>query len=287
MDIYKNNVDVLLRLGRHREALELAVRALQSCGEVAELLNLRGNAAVELRLFAAAREDYERALELDPGNPDYMGNLATCCLELDLILRAEELLNRLLEDHPSAWAYNLTGSLAMRKNEHERARLAFEEALKLEPAGREIRLNLVSLELDQGHYEQARELLAGVLAAGEAEARALELQARLRERFETRLSCHACGREWWVPREVPPQPGFSLRGEPPAEAPAGRCQACGRIYCIACAAAHVEEQRLMCPRCSEPLRIAEDPLKYLLLQCVESAAGAHGDGGGSRVSDQS
>jgi tetratricopeptide (TPR) repeat protein len=184
-------------------------------------------------------------------------------------MRAEELLNRILEDRPSAWAYNLTGVLAMHKNEHERARLAFEEALRLEPGNREVMLNQVSLQLDQGHYEPARELLAKVLREEAANDRALELQSRLRERFESRIPCSGCGREWWVPRELPPQPGFSLHGEPPADSPAGRCPACGDVYCIGCASAYAEGHRLLCPRCREPLRISEDPLKYLLLQFVQ------------------
>jgi tetratricopeptide (TPR) repeat protein len=267
--VYRNHADALLRLGRHREAVELINLGLEVCGEHPELLNLRGNSRVELDQFVEAREDYERALKLDPDNLDFMGNCATCCLELDLILRAEELLNRILEERPTAWAYNLTGSLAMRKNEHDRARLAFEEALKLEPRNPEILLNLVSLQLDQGRYEQAKELLGGVLAVDSQNRRALELQARLRDRFESRLVCDACGREWWVPRELPPQPGFSIHGEPPGEAPAGRCGSCGGLYCIACTADHVEGRRLLCPRCREPLRISEEPLKYLLLQLVD------------------
>ena len=273
VDIYRNHADALLRLERYQEAVQLVSRGLEVCGEHPELLNLRGNSRVELEQFAEAREDYERALKLDPDNLDFMENCATCCLELDLILRAEELLNRILEERPTAWAYNLTGSLAMRKNEHDRARLAFEEALKLDPRNPEIRLNLVSLRLDQGHYEQAKELLGGVLAADSRNRRALELQARLRDRFESRLVCAACGREWWVPRELPPQPGFSIHGEPPGEAPAGRCGSCGGLYCVACTADHVEGRRLMCPQCREPLHISEDPLKYLLLRLV--------DGGGS------
>jgi Tfp pilus assembly protein PilF len=270
LDICRNYGDALLRLGRFEEAVGLADRGLELCGERPELLNLRGNSRVELGQFAPAREDYERALDLDPGNLDFMENCATCCLELDLILRAEELLNRLLEDRPSAWAFNMTGSLAMRKNEHERAQAAFEEALKLEPDNHEVELNLVSLHLDQGHYEQARDRLLRVLEADGEDDRALELQGRLRERFESRLECHGCGREWWVPREVPPQPGFSVRGEPPGEAPAGRCAACGRLYCISCASAHLEGQRLKCPECREPLRISEERLKYLLLRYVDS-----------------
>ncbi|MBN1837776.1 MAG: tetratricopeptide repeat protein [Spirochaetales bacterium] len=274
VDILKNWGDALLRLGRCQEAVELADRGLERCGEQAQLLNLRGNSRVQLGQFAAAREDYERALELEPDNLDFMENCATCCLELDLILRAEELLNHVLEKSPSAWAYNLTGSLAMRKNEHERARLAFEEALKLDPGNREVELNLVSLHLDQGHYEEAKKALRPLLESDPEDSRARELRERLRERFETRLVCDGCGREWWVPREIPPQPGFSLRGEPPGEAPAGRCPSCGRLYCIACASAHVAGQRLICPECGEPLRISEEPLKYLLLQYVNAASGS-------------
>jgi hypothetical protein len=70
---------------------------------------------------------------------------------------------------------------------------------------------------------------------------------------------------------VPPQSSFKVRGEPPGEAPAGRCTACGGLYCIACAAPHAREGQLLCPACGGRLRLADDALKYLFLRELKDA----------------
>jgi tetratricopeptide (TPR) repeat protein len=291
-DICVNLAEALRRLGRIEEACGVLDRGLQAAGEriaavprigdpaavqearaaaaqaAARLYNQRGNCRALQGEHSQAYADYERALELDPDNRDYLENCAACCLELDLILRAEELLNGLLEGRETPSLLNLAGNLAAVQRQFERARLAYLEGLKLDPAHLELNLNLLSLYLELGEEAQARQLLATLLARVPVPPRALELERRLREKFDSRLRCDGCGREWWVPRQPPPQPAFTLRGEPPAEAPAGRCEACGRLYCIGCAAPHVREGRLYCPGCGERLRLKEEALKYLVLQHV-------------------
>jgi len=272
-DICANLAEALRRLGRLEEACQALDRGLEAAEgrpqAAAKLYNQRGNCRALAGEHARAYADYERALELDPDNRDYMENCAACCLELDMILRAEELLNRLLEQKESPSLLNLVGNLAAVQREFERARLAYQEGLKLDPANPELGLNLLSLHIELGEEAPAREQLAAVLAREPVPPRALELERRLREKFEIRLACAGCGREWWVPREVPPQPAFLLRGEPPAEAPAGRCEACGRLYCVGCAAAHAREGHLYCPGCGQRRRLKEEPLKLLLLRYVE------------------
>jgi tetratricopeptide (TPR) repeat protein len=221
---------------------------------------------VRLREFAAALEDYERALDLEPDNPDYLANAAGCCLEMDMVLRAEELLDRLLEAAPNAAAYNLVGNLAVVQQDHLRAELAYQEALSKDPGNPEVTLNLASLYLAQGGYAKARDTLAPVLERFPEMARARDLERRIREGFEQELACAGCDRRWWVPREVPPQSAFKVRGEPPGEAPAGRCAACGKLYCIACAGPHAREGQLYCPACGGRLRLGDDALKYLFLR---------------------
>lgn len=269
-DICANLAEALRALGRVEEACRELDRGLQGAeGKgAAQLYNQRGNCLALRGEHAAAHLDYERALELDPDNRDYMENCAACCLELDQILRAEELLNRLLEDGETASLLNLAGNLAAVEREFERARLAYQEGLKLDPEHPELKLNLLSLHVELGEEAPARELLGALQAQDPVPARVAELQRRLRERFEERLACDGCGREWWVPRQLPTQPAFTLHGEPPAEAPAGRCEACGRLYCIGCASAHVREGRLHCPGCGERLRLKEESLKFLVLQQV-------------------
>jgi tetratricopeptide (TPR) repeat protein len=264
-DLYRNAAAALLALGRPAEAVELAGQGLARAGEQAGLYTVRANSRAAQREFAAALGDYERALELDHENPDYLANCAACCLELDLVLRAEELLTRLMDLAPSAGAYNLMGNLAAIQDDHLRAELAYQEGLRLEPENAELALNLTSLYLSQGGYAKARQTLAPVLASAPELLRARELGSRLRAQFEQELACVGCDRRWWVPKELPPQPAFKVRGEPPGEAPAGRCERCGKIFCIACATPHVRDGQLICPQCGERLRLTEDSPKYLFL----------------------
>ena len=268
-DLAANAAAALVALGRAAEAVETATACLTAAGERAALYTARGNARVAMRDFAAAIQDYERALGLEPDNPDFLANGASCCLELDMVLRAEELLDRLLEAAPNAAAYNLVGNLAMVQQDHLRAELAYQEALSKDPGNPEVTLNLASLYLSQGGYAKARATLAPVLERFPQLARARELERRIREGFEQEFACAGCDRRWWVPREVPPQSAFKVRGEPPGEAPAGRCADCGKLYCIACAGPHAQEGQLLCPACGGRLRLADDALKYLFLRYLE------------------
>jgi tetratricopeptide (TPR) repeat protein len=276
--IYRNCAECLMRLERSYEALQLLTTGIQqiegltddgSKEELASLHNQRGNCLVELGRCAEAIGDYEKALELVPNSRDYMQNCAACCIELDMIMRAEELLNNLMEEQDSASLYNLTGNLAVVTGELERARLAYLEGLKLEEDNREIKLNLLSLYIQTDKVEQARQLLAEMEEWADPPERCRHLLDRFQERFEEPLECSACGRQWRVPKKLPPQPSFTIRGEPPGEAPAGRCEQCNRLFCVACASEWVEDGRLMCPQCHSRLRLSDDSLKYLLLQYVD------------------
>jgi hypothetical protein len=63
-----------------------------------------------------------------------------------------------------------------------------------------------------------------------------------------------------------------VRGEPPAAAPAGRCPACKKVYCVGCASAHLREMRFYCPDDGEFLRLSDDPLKWLLARALDAAS---------------
>ncbi|UCF98104.1 MAG: tetratricopeptide repeat protein [Spirochaetaceae bacterium] len=271
-DIYRNCAECLLRLNRGEEALQLLTAGIEKADgtkeQLASMYNQRGNCLVELDRFGLAVVDYEKALKLIPDSRDYMQNCAACCIELDMIMRAEELLNRLLEEQESASLYNLTGNLSVVTGEFERARLAYLQGLKLEEDNREIKLNLLSLYIDTNKVEEAGSLLAEVEAWENPPERYSHLRGRFRDRFETLVECSTCTRQWWVPKQLPPQPAFTIRGEPPGEAPAGRCEQCDRVYCIACASDWVEDGRLVCPKCNNRLRLNDDALKYLVLQYV-------------------
>jgi tetratricopeptide (TPR) repeat protein len=263
--IYLNYSELLYLLGKRRDALKAVSRGLRKAGENAALYNQQGNLLVMRKRYAEAREAYEQALRLEPDNNSYKENCLACSIELDMIMRSEELLSELLDDAPGASVYNLAGNLAMVKREYRRAELAYREALKFDSRKTETLLNLAGLLVESERYPEAEEILQPLLEREPGQKRALNLRSRIRKLNEITLACAGCGRVWVVPKKLPPQPALKLRGEPPREAPAGRCGQCGRLYCIACAADHVRDKRLHCPHCDGALKLSEDALKYLML----------------------
>jgi len=247
-------------------------------GESARTTNQRGNMLARSGDHAGAVAAYESAIRQDPSNPVYKENCAAACLELDMVHRAEELLAQVEPDHPSASVYNLLGQVAVLKGERARAEAAFSAGLERDPDNPDIAVNLALLNRDRGRHEAARDLLLRVLASHPDHARARTFLDRFRAERETRLQCSTCGREWWVPRDLPPQPALRVRGEPPADAPAGRCPACSRLYCVGCAASHVRQMRFFCPEDGEFLRLSEDALKWLLTRALDRSAPSTGSG---------
>ena len=178
-DLYLNASELLARQKRYGEAVALISAGLDTCGEKAALYNRRGNLKVAAGGRGSALQDYEQALRLEPESAEYAENAASACIELDRILRAEELLGRLLETSPTASVYNLTGNLAALKGEYARAELSYRQALSLEPGNSEVSLNLASLYLATGDVAKARALAEEVLGREPRAARALGLLQRL------------------------------------------------------------------------------------------------------------
>ncbi len=269
IDIAINLSEALAAAGRQQEALA----GLDAWREPdARIANQKGNIKARAGDNAGAAAAYEEAVRLDPENPVYKENCAAACIEIDMVHRAEELLAQVEESNPSPSVYNLLGNVAVLKGELARAELAFNAGLERDPGNPELLVNLAMLHLQRNAYEKAKEILEAVLARNPAHARARRVLERARAQRETVLSCATCGRQWWVPRDLPSQPGIKVRGEPPADAPAGRCPRCGKIYCVGCASAHTREMRFYCPECDEYLKLSEDSLKWLLARSIEQAA---------------
>ncbi|MBN1522945.1 MAG: tetratricopeptide repeat protein [Spirochaetales bacterium] len=266
-DIIINLSEVYFLQGKTAEALELLDRSIEK-HMAARLYNQRGNIHVRTNEYDSAVADYELAIRQEPRNPLYRENCAAACIEADQYTRANELLVALVDDAPSAPVFNLLGNLASIRGEFKRAEASFQEALALSPDDPQIKTNLAAFYTDKLAYTQARELVSGVLAHHPDYAPALKLQNAIRKRFETEILCSACNRQWWVPLNPGPQELGKIVGEPPAEAPAGKCPSCGKIYCIGCAQAHLRDKRFVCPDCDEPLKLPDDSLKYLLKEYI-------------------
>jgi tetratricopeptide (TPR) repeat protein len=271
-DIALNLSEALSLVGRHEEALEV-IEASDGAPETsARAANQQGNVLTRMGEYAEAVRAYETAIRLAPENATYKENCASACIEVDMVHRAEELLAQIEPEHPTASVYNLLGNVAALKGERARAEEAYLAGLARDPGNPDLAVNLAMLHRERGNFDKARELLLAVLSSTPAHARARTLLERIRDEREQRLTCSICGREWWAPKSLPPQPAIRIRGEPPAEAPAGRCPKCGKLYCISCASAHVREMRFYCPDDDQYLKLSEDPLKWLLARYVERSS---------------
>ncbi|MBN2351101.1 MAG: tetratricopeptide repeat protein [Spirochaetales bacterium] len=274
IDILINYSDVLHRTGKKEDALALVEEELE-INPNAHLYNHKGNLAVREGDYRRAAAEYEKAIKAAPDHPLYMENCAAACLEVDEITRAEELLLKLLDGRPTASVYNLLGNLCVVRTEYLRADYCYTEGLRLEPGNRDLVLNLASLALERSQYDKAKELIEAALLGrpteGRTEERALTLQKKLRDKFETQYRCDGCGREWWVRRDVESSEGGKIRGEPPPESPAGQCPACGRIWCVGCARAHLKDNRFVCAGCGEFLKLQDHRLRRLVLEYLNRA----------------
>jgi predicted Zn-dependent protease len=281
-DIAVNLSEALSLAGSHGEALavirDFGDSPSEPAAERARMANQRGNIHARQGDRTAAVAEYETAIRLDPSNPDYPVNCAAACIGLDMVHRAEELLAQVEPAHPSAEIYNLLGQVAALKGERARAELAYGQGLALSPGDPDITMNLVQLHRERGNHDAARDLLVSLLEARPHDARARSALERLHDERDVRISCAACGRAWWAPKSLPPQPGIRVRGEPPAEAPAGLCPRCGKVYCVGCASAHLRDMRFHCPDCDVPLKLSTDALNWLLARAIEGPQRPPADG---------
>ncbi len=234
------------------------------------VFNHRGNMYADNGRLEEAVEFYRKALEQMPDEPVFLENIASALMNAEHYAEAEEHLVRLLEagEGVSVRTYEMIAEIAKEKGEFERAATTLEEALKIEPENGKIRLNLARLLVRRNRWEDARGHLESLKTNGDAEraSEAEELLRQVREATETRYTCSSCGREWWVHNDVEPPERVRLYGEPPKESPAGKCEICGKIYCIECAMQHMEGKRFVCPHCGVKLKLSEGGLKYLAVQ---------------------
>jgi tetratricopeptide (TPR) repeat protein len=282
VDIGMNLSEALSRGNRHDQAIAVLDELTRTAGPSAVVSNQRGNIRARMGDKAGAVTDYESAIRMDPKSIVYKENCAAACIEMDMVHRAEELLAEVEAQQPSASVYNLLGNVAVLKGELIRAEMSFSAGLRMQPLNPDLKVNLAMLHLQKNDYAKAKELLESVLTEAPGHPRALRVLERARAQRETLITCAQCGRQWWAPKDLPSQPGFKIRGEPPGDAPAGRCPTCGRVYCVQCASANTRDMRFFCNYCGENLKLSEDSLKWLLAQAVDAVPLAQEGQGGER-----
>jgi tetratricopeptide (TPR) repeat protein len=117
------------------------------------------------RLWSAAQESFERAVQLDSPNQHWRFHLAVASYENGDFAAAVEILKSLAQENPSSAPVQQRLGHALLQNESlDEARLAFErvvQAAPKEPAGY---VGLADVHLRQGDLQQAGELLRQALA---------------------------------------------------------------------------------------------------------------------------
>jgi tetratricopeptide (TPR) repeat protein len=262
-----NFSEVLSRNNEMKEAFQ--VLNVESLKNNPKIINHRGNLCIKLGDTASAIKEYNKALKLEPDNPVFLENCAKACIERDMIKKAEELLTKLFDISPTPSVCNLIGYCALIQRDWIRSEVAFREGLEKEPENKEIQLNLASLYLDRLDYTRAKEAVMKVLKRDPEHSEGKKILARIRETFEVNITCASCGKEWWAPENVSVQSRLTIHGEPPGDAPAGKCGSCGHVYCVECAQRYVRENRFYCPDCNVFLKLSDDWLKYLLLEKIK------------------
>jgi len=259
VDILLNYSEALFQNGKRDEAIAL----LEKKENDPAACNLAGNHYAAMGRYEDSLASYEKALEGDRENPLYKENYASVCLELDLLNRAEEILVPLLDTNPTGRIYNLLGNTVWIKGEHLRAEEIFKKGMEEYPQDSDVALNYGELLFQRGRCDEAAAIADRVLKSGES-PRAEKLKNRVFEKTHVVLSCATCDRTWTVKKDIPAQGVLKLVGDPPEEAPAGKCPSCGKIYCIGCEKDYLEDSRFICPECGENLKLSDDHLKFIL-----------------------
>ncbi|MDR3247741.1 MAG: tetratricopeptide repeat protein, partial [Treponema sp.] len=237
------------------------------------MANCAGNLLVRSGQCDRADAFYQKALAIAPDNPEFMGNRASCLIELGAYGEAEALLARLHSHAPSPMALELIAYVAVKKGEYPRAESACKAALEMDANHAPSLYSLGWIYSSGGRWAEAGEALARLDAlslSGEYAERREELRQRILDGTTRLIPCAACDRTWRIPRDPPPVASLRIMAMPPDDLPAGSCSSCGTSYCIGCAKEHLDDQgRFVCPSCGKTLKLMNEGLKKLVADWAE------------------
>lgn len=144
---------------------------------------MHAEASMALRDAPAAEASLRRAIEIDPGNPDYLHRLARVLLAMRRPVEAAEHLERAIEHgEPSAALHTELGQVRATIRQYPAAERAFRHALALAPsdevAGNGLVHALVGQDRPDDALDEARALVQRCPDSAEAHARLAMLLSR-------------------------------------------------------------------------------------------------------------
>jgi Tfp pilus assembly protein PilF len=135
-------------------------------GESAEARLLMGVTRLMAMEPAAARDDFARAVELNPGLPSAHASLGQALMQLGDADRALAEFEKELEANPNDYDANLFGGVLLRqRQQYPEAMKRFERALSVRPGSATALYQVGSLHLVRGEIVEAQKALEAVVAA--------------------------------------------------------------------------------------------------------------------------
>lgn len=146
--------------GASDRALEILEPALEKHPDDAELLTLRAATRSQQKDIAGARQDAERALQLDPLNEDAAGTLAGIYVAAKDFDKAQTLLEESIARIPGTVDLRLAlAQLYASENKASETEKTLLEIIRLSPTERAHRLRLVQFYLQKNQIDAAEETL--------------------------------------------------------------------------------------------------------------------------------
>lgn len=110
--------------------------------------------------YRDAATEYQRALDLEPGNEAAYVGLALAYEHQGAITEAEQTYQRAVEAHPnSPYSYNSLGTFYLRRDQYDKAVQMFQKVIALAPEGYGAYVNLGDTYNDMGRYSESIEPL--------------------------------------------------------------------------------------------------------------------------------
>lgn len=175
----------LAQAGQLDEAVAVFEEILESYPGIVEVHRNLGSLHVRRKDWARAEASFLAALELQPGNPDYMTALVRIYEESGQEEKAREWITRAAQENPQDGTAQFNrGIVLLKEGRNEEAVAAFEAAAAADPPMSEAHYYLGTLLINQGKAAEAREHLEAYVASEPANPQNLATAQGLLEALE-------------------------------------------------------------------------------------------------------